>query len=115
MKLGLPTRVAPWPSIVRVSLIVVSQSLVAAMASSTLIARPGVRLIVSGPTVLLAWSNAQAKLFGTPLLPQVLALTVNVAARPAWPNSNRESAATAVREAKPVRAAVPVRAARPER
>ena len=53
-KLGLPTRVAPLPSMVKASLIVVSQPPGSAVASSTLIARPGVMLIVSASRLPLA-------------------------------------------------------------
>jgi hypothetical protein len=53
-KLGLPTKVAPLPWIVRALLIVVSQPPLISVAPSTLIDRPGVMLIVSAPRLPLA-------------------------------------------------------------
>jgi len=61
---------------VRASLIVVSQPPLISVAASTLIARPGVMLIVSAPRLPFAWARAQAKLLVVVLVPQLESLTV---------------------------------------
>ena len=75
-KLGLPTKVAPWPSIWRGESMLVSQPPDKALAASTLIARPGLMRMVSRPGLPLAWANAQAKLFTVALVPQLVSVTV---------------------------------------